>query len=429
MWKWWLVVGLFVGIALWRAMRRETDDAERLQVQRSSGMIEPPSLHPVIDPHVCIGCGSCVDACPEKTILGLIDGKAELVEPTRCIGHGACRTACPTEAIDLVFGSERRGVDIPFVDPKFQTNVPGIFIAGELGGMGLIRNAFSQATQAIDAIAALKGLGQDGRLDVVIVGAGPAGVAAALSCVERGLRYVVVEQDALGGTIAHYPRGKIVMTSPAHLPRVGKLSFRETTKEILVEFFENIFKEHQLDVQFGQAVSNIDQQEDGFLVHGTSQSWSTRSVLLAIGRRGTPRKLGVPGEEASKVVYRLDDPESQAGRSVLVVGGGDSALETAIALAETEGTRVDLAYRSDAFSRAKQKNRERVEELRESGRLAVHLETVVAEITAELVVLEPKTGDRFERPNDSVIVCAGGVLPTPFLEKIGIRIDTKFGKS
>jgi thioredoxin reductase/NAD-dependent dihydropyrimidine dehydrogenase PreA subunit len=393
---------------------------------RRDGLTEPASLHPVIDPMRCIGCGSCVNACPERTVLGLINHKAELVNPTYCVGHGACKAACPEDAITLVFGTEKRGVDIPLVKPNFETNVPGIFIAGELGGMGLIRNSVEQGRQAMESIAKLKGGGERSSLDVVIVGAGPAGFSASLAAMERKLRFVTVEQDTLGGTVAHFPRGKVVMTAPMNLPLIGKVKITETRKEALMELWQDVQRKTGLSVNEGERVEEIQSKGEGFVVKTSKATYETRAVLLAIGRRGTPRKLGVPGEELSKVVYRLIDPEQYRGRHVLVVGGGDSALEAATSIAEEAGSTVTLSYRAEAFSRSKEKNRRKVQEAEAAGHLQVLLQSQVKEITEQGVSLDHK-GVRVDLPNDAVIVCAGGILPTGFLKTIGIDVETKFG--
>ncbi len=392
----------------------------------SSGMSEPASLHPLIDISRCIGCGSCVAACPEGRVLGVINGKAELIKPSGCIGHGACKAACPEDAITLVFGTETRGVDIPNVQPNFETNVPGLFIAGELGGMGLIRNAIEQGKQALASIAQVGGFGQAGVVDLLIVGAGPAGFAASLAAKERGLRYVTIEQDSLGGTVAHFPRGKIVMTAPVEIPLVGRVKLTETTKEALLELWQGIERDVDIGIRYHERLEHLAPAPHGFDITTSKGSYRARTVLLAIGRRGTPRKLGVPGEEANKVVYRLIDPQQYRGQHVLVVGGGDSALEAATSIAEEEGTTVTLSYRSAAFSRAKEKNRQRVEAARKAGRLTVLMSSQVKSITDRAVEIEHE-GERIEIANDGVIVCAGGILPTPFLKKIGIEVETKYG--
>ena len=375
---------------------------------------------------MCIGCGSCASACPEGGVLGLINGRAELVDPTRCIGHGACQTACPVDAISLVFGTAERGIDIPNVCTNFETNLPGMFIAGELGGMGLIRNAIEQGVQAMKAIAGHVKKQDAFELDCIIVGAGPAGISASLQAQQSGLRFLTLEQDSFGGTVAHFPRGKLVMTSPVDLPGHGRVKFRETTKEALLEFWESVISKNKLDIKYNTRVESIERSGDGFQVTSSQGTYDTRTVLLAIGRRGTPRKLAVPGEEQNKVVYRLIDPEQYIGKAVLVVGGGDSALEAAIAVAEQPDTDVTIAYRSEAFSRAKEKNRVRIDELEATGDLRVRLNTVVRNIGSDSVELDQKVKlEEFQ--NDSVIVCAGGVLPTPFLKKIGIEVETKYG--
>jgi thioredoxin reductase/NAD-dependent dihydropyrimidine dehydrogenase PreA subunit len=432
--EWWLwLVYAVPFILIWVSFLRRTQSKGReaaatLAQNIHAGLTEPASLHPVIDPNRCVGSGGCVDACPEGKVIGVIRGKAQLIEPTRCIGHGACRLACPHGAISLVFGTAKRGVDIPHVSPDFQTNVPGLFIAGELGGMGLIRNAVNQGSQAMDSISRLKGLGQSGRLDVVIVGAGPAGLAAALAAKERGLSYALLDQDTFGGTVAHFPRGKVVMTAPAVLPIVGKMRFTEVSKEELLAFGEKVVADTGLEIKSGQKVDDVVRDGDGFEVRTANARYRSRAVLLAIGRRGTPRKLGVPGEELPKVVYRLIDPEQYRGKKVLVVGGGDSALEAAASIADEPGTTVTISYRSDTFSRAKEKNLKRVAEAHAEGRLQLLMSSNVTSISPERVEL--KQGDEcISIANDTVIVSAGGVLPIPFLKQIGIEVETKYGRA
>ena len=403
--------------------RRELASVAVLKQSAETGMTEPPSLHPVVNPELCCGAGACVSACPEQA-LGILNGKAQLINPSVCIGHGACAAACPVEAIKLVFGTERRGMEIPYVKPSFETNVPGIYIAGELGGMGLVRKAAEQGRQAMESIA--KGRGGDDLLDVVIVGAGPAGLSATLGAMEKKLRFVTLEQeDSLGGTVYHYPRNKIVMTQPVMLPLVGKAKLGEISKESLLSFWQEIVERVGMKIEFGQRVEQVTTVANGFVIKTDRAEYRTRAVLLAIGRRGTPRKLGVPGEELPKVVYRLADPAQYRDRHVLVVGGGDSAIEAAVAIAAEPGTTATLSYRGEAFGRIKQKNRERLAEAEGSGRLKVMLGSSVSRIEAECAHLE--CGETVKLTNDTVIVCAGGILPTPMLKEMGIRVETKFG--
>ena len=419
-----LVLALALAFYLLRRQRRQTRHAAELRASIEGGLAEPPSLHPVVDPALCIGSGSCVQACPEEA-LGIVNGKAVLKNAAACIGHGACHAACPMLAIQLVFGTERRGIDIPNVTPEFESNVPGIFIAGELGGMGLIRKATEQGRQALEALR--KRTGGDWDHDVLIVGCGPAGLSAALSALQHKLRYKLIEQeDSLGGTVYHYPRHKIAMTAPVHLALVGRVKFGEVQKEALLAFWQDVVKKTGVQISFRERLEGIERQGEGFLVRTNRGAYATRSVLLAMGRRGTPRKLEVPGEEAAKVVYRLVDAAQYAGQAVLVVGGGDSALEAAVSLAEQPGTKVTLSYRGASFSRVKQRNRDALDQARRAGRLQVLMESQVRSIEADTVLMAH--GDALQAlRNDAVIVCAGGSLPTPLLQRVGIQFETKHG--
>ncbi|MFN8178271.1 MAG: NAD(P)-binding domain-containing protein [bacterium] len=420
-------------VAVWWHMRRrgtiERSSVSLLHQTVDSGVNEPPSLHPVVDLGKCIGCGTCVQACPEYPLhspLGLVDGKAVLVDGAHCIGHGACKVACPTNALELVFGTEKRGVDIPYVKPNFETNAPGLFIAGELGGMGLIANAIDQGRSALDSIRQLDGIGQGDRLDVFIVGAGPAGMSASLAAMQHKLRYRTIEQNSLGGTVYNFPRGKIVMTRPVQLPLIGKVKITETTKEKLLEFWQKVERDTKLKIHYQERLENVVRDGTGFIVKTTVGEYKTRAVLLCLGRGGTPRKLGVPGEDHKKVVYRLVDSREFAGKSVLVVGGGDSALEAAHTIAEEKGSTVTLSYREKAFTRAKEKNRQKVERAAREGRLKVLYGSKVKAVHDTSVEIEDE-GKVLKVPNQAVICCVGGILPTALLKQIGIEVETKHG--
>ena len=423
-----LPLALVIAVYVWRQNRTHARHLRTLQETIEAGMTEPASLHPIIDASKCFGCGTCVKACPETShhdVLGLINGKAALIGPTDCIGHGACKTACPFDAITLVFGTERRGLDIPVLKPNFESNVPGIYVAGELGGMGLIKNALTQGQQAVEAIAKAN-VKRPGALDVLIVGAGPAGLAASLAAKKLGLSYLTVEQEALGGAVFQYPRGKLVMTAPVELPLIGKVQFRNTSKEELLKFWSQACNGNGLKISYQERVESIERKDGGFYVKTGKQQHIASAVLLGIGRRGTPRKLGVPGEDLAKVVYRLIDPDQYRGRQVIVVGGGDSALEAAASIAELGDTTVTLSYRGEAFQRAKQRNRQRVDEASTKGRLKVLLNSQIREIRPDQVILR-QSGNELALRNDAVIVSAGGILPNDFLKSIGIEVETKYG--
>ena len=413
-----------IAIYLLKQKKRSVATQNKWQEVVTSGLTEPASLHPMIDPAICVGSASCAAVCPEKA-LGIIGNKAIFVNPSVCIGHGACAASCPTGAIRLVFGTEKRGVDIPFVYPNFETNIEGLFIAGELGGMGLIRKAVEQGKQAISSIKKRRVSGTD--YDVIIIGAGPPVISATLGAQEAGLRYLTLEQEsAIGGTALHYPRQKIVMTAPMTLPQIGKVKLTEISKEALIELWEEVAPKNGIRINFNERMDSLRHENGKFIVTTPKGHYTAGSVLLAVGRRGTPRKLDAPGEELEKVCYRLIDPSQYQGNHALVVGGGDSALEAALALAAEPGTTVTLAHRSEVFSGAKPKNRERIKAAEQSGRIKVLMKTKVTQIRNNSVLLE-FNGQPMEIPNDVVIVCAGGTLPIPLLKEIGVRVETRFG--
>ncbi len=389
--------------------------------------VEPVSLHPVVDAAKCVGSGACVKACPELDVLAVIGGLARVANPTACIGHGECLVACPVDAISLVMGTAKRGVELPLVNTRFETNVPGLFIVGELGGMGLIYNAVTQALQCMEGIAKAPPPVTKGVHQVVIVGAGPAGLAASLAAVAAKLDYATVDQESIGGTVLQYPRQKIVMTRPVQLPIYGKLQLSSVSKEDLLARWEDIIEATGIKIRTGVKVTGVTKRDDAFDVDTEQGVLRAHRVVLALGRRGSPRKLGVPGEDLAKVTYRLLEPEEYQGKRVLVVGGGDSAVEAAVALGEHKAE-VVLAYRGDAFSRIKPLNQQRIDLAIAAGRVRVMWQTQPVEIKADSVVLQ-SAGARQVVPNDYVLVFAGGELPTKLLEAAGVRIDTYKGEA
>ncbi len=418
------------GWACHHAMRTRRN-RELLQHNRAAGLAEPPSLHPHIDPARCIGCGACVRACPEADVLGLVGRTAMLIEPWACVGHGVCRDACPTAAITLVFGTPTRGIDVPVLGAGGETSLPGVHIAGELGGLGLIRNAINQGRETIDHIAAA--LRRESRvadpdlLDVVIVGCGPAGLSASLGAMAHGLRFVAIDQASLGGSVAHYPRGKLVMTAPALLPLIGEVRLGSISKESLIAFWRDVLDRTGLSPNFEERVHAIERERDALVVLTDKARYRAHRVLLAMGRGGTPRRLGVPGEDLAKVVYRLSDPGQYAGQRVMVVGGGNSALEAAIALAEVPDAKVTLVHRGMSFTRASATNRALAEQLGAAGTITVlHAATPIA-FGAGTATMKTPSGEQI-LANDRVIVCIGGALPRDWLAHIGIAVETHHGQ-
>jgi len=413
-----------------RKQRRESKAVEaKIVIAKRDGMYEPVSLHPVIDEGSCIRTGACIAACPEKDIIGIKDGKAVTINASRCIGHGACFHACPTQAITLVIGTEKRGVDLPHVNQNFETNVDGIFIAGELGGMGLIKNAVEQGRQAVENIVKSLRKSHQAAYDLVIVGAGPAGIAAALTAKKHNLNFLILEQDSLGGTVFTFPRQKIVMTSAMDLPLYGKVKLFETSKSALLDLWNAALSKNDITIKEHTKVEAITNENGIFNIETiTGEHITSKTVLLAIGRRGTPRKLGVDGEVQEKVAYRLLEPEDISGKNIMVVGGGDSAIESALLLADQNN--VTLSYRSDAFSRIKPKNAEKIKDAMISGRVKVLFSTNPLRINKDSVVLTTsQEGEELYIENDLVYIFAGGELPTQFLQKAGIEITKKFGEA
>jgi thioredoxin reductase/NAD-dependent dihydropyrimidine dehydrogenase PreA subunit len=424
-----LALVLFTMLPFYLRHRRMERLALAQQAQaRKLGLHEPVSLHPEVHTGECIGTGNCIEVCPEGDVLGLRHGQATVISPARCIGHGLCERACPVEAIRLVFGSATRGVQIPRIKRNFETNVPGLYIVGELGGMGLIRNAFEQGRQCIEGVAA-EPRGPKDALDVVIVGCGPGGLSASLHCLHHGLRFATIEKEDIGGTVRYYPRKKIVMTSDVQVPGYGRLSFREIRKEELISIWEDIVQRTGLSVNVAETVQDVTRGADGcFTVTSSKGTYRTRRVVLAIGRRGVPRKLNVPGEDLPKVVYSLHEPEVYQGDRIIVVGGGDSAIEAALALAEQPGNEVSLAYRGEHFSRIKPGNLQRVEAAVARGRVRIFWKTNLIEITPRTVACRDGDGVVRTLDNDLVAIFAGGELPLTFLDRCGVKVDVKFGQ-
>lgn len=380
----------------------------------------------MIDLNTCIKSGACVAACPEKDILGIVNGRATLVNASNCVGHGACFHNCPVEAISLVIGTEKRGVDLPHVNQDFETNMPGIYIAGELGGMGLIKNSVEQGQGAVESIVRA-GIKKDpSSYDLIIVGAGPAGISASLTAKKHGLNFLTLEQDTLGGTVYSFPRSKIVMTSPMDLPLHGKVKLFDTSKTELLQLWQSVLSKNNIQVRENTKVEGIQPVGGHFKVFtNRGDEFITQKVLLAIGRRGTPRKLGIPGETLEKVAYRLLEPENISGKKVIVVGGGDSAIEAALSLAEQNN--VVISYRSEAFSRLKPKNREKLDQAIQKGLLDVKYKSNLEKLEPEKAVLATEEEGQVVIENDLVYIFAGGELPTQFLQKAGVEITKRFG--
>lgn len=425
-----IVLLLIVGILIiyLRKLRKESQVVEtKIKKAIVEGIHEPVSLYPHIDLNTCIKSGACLKACPEEDILGIQNGRATLINASHCIGHGACFHACPVEAITLRIGTEKRGVDLPHVNQNFESNMRGIYIAGELGGMGLIKNSIEQGKQAMDHIITSVDAGHGHEFDVLIIGAGPAGISASLQAKKYGLKHILLDQDSLGGTVYNFPRKKIVMTSPVDLPLFGKIKLFQTKKSELLELWQSVIQKNSINLHENTRVESIAKKGSGFeIITQKGVSFTANRVLLAIGRRGSPRKLGVPGEGLEKVSYRLMESELIQGKKILVVGGGDSAIESALLLAEQN--EVTLSYRGDKFNRLKPLNAEKIDLAVQQKTIHLLLNSNVTEILNDAVRIKINGAEQpIELSNDMVYILAGGELPTQFLQKSGIEITKRFG--
>lgn len=434
--SWAVLIGLvaILGVSLSALVARRADlralrgVLRRRDAAKRSGADAAPLRHPFIDLSRCLGCGTCVRACPEEGVLELVHGQAALVRGARCVGAGECARECPTGAITLTLGDLSTRRDVPVLEEGLEVaGRRGLFLAGEVTAQALIATAVAHGAQiaAEAARRAAAGEGGSDRLDLLIVGAGPAGLACALEARRLGLRFLVLEQEAeLGGTVARYPRGKLVLTQPLELPLHGRMDRRTYSKEELIELWRTLAARHELPIRTGTTFVSLEPRAEGGFDVLSSQGWERAAcVCLALGRRGTPNRLGVPGEELPKVAYGLLDAHEHAGRRALVVGGGDSAVETALGLAAQPGTRVTLSYRRAEFFRLKAANEQRLARAVGEGRLALLMATEVTAIAPDAVELVGADGRRAHLANDDVFVLAGGQAPLELLERAGVSFD------
>jgi len=260
---------------------------------------------------------------------------------------------------------------------------------------------------------------------VCIVGSGPGGISASLRAIERKLSYLTLEQEDFGGTVARYPRQKLVLTSPVEFPVYGKFKKLQLSKEDLLKFWERVRRETKLAVRTAERVERVSRLPDGgFSVTSARGEYRARTVVLALGRRGSPRKLDIPGEQLPKVMYSLIDAEAYTKAKILVVGGGDSAVETALGLAHQQGNSVTLSYRKDSFTRIKERNAQRMREMTASRKLEVILQSQPTEVRERSVLLDV-AGTRREIPNDYVWILAGSLPPNDFLRQAGVQLGSR----
>lgn len=411
--------------SLWKIHGSEVASDER--ASSSAG-----ALRPVINASLCIGCGSCIEACPEQGTLALVGHKAILAHPERCKSHGDCVSACPTSGIALSAGGSLQTIKVPLIDEHFETNVPGVFIVGELGGMGLIKTSINEGRLVADYLkdrilsAGPKLAHKQDEYDVIVVGAGPAGLSASLTLHQHGLRYLTLEQGEVASTIRNYPRQKFLMAEPLEMPLYGNLYIADSTKEALLEVWETIIATTGVRIQTNEKVVGIGRTPGPNMlrVESNKSVYTGRYVVLAIGKRGTPRKLGVTGEDQAHVAYRLIEADAYAGSEIVVAGGGDSAIEAALGLAKGGRNLVTLVHRGVDFSRARDRNRELLNHAVEEGRITLRLQTTFKSIGRQSVILDQQ-GAVHEVQAGFVFILVGGESPDDFLQRAGVEIVQK----
>ncbi|MDB4969793.1 MAG: 4Fe-4S ferredoxin iron-sulfur binding domain protein [Myxococcales bacterium] len=405
---------LVCGIVL-SARRRTRSSPSRSASDR------PLLLHAINDDR-CTGCEACVAVCPTD-VLELSQNKSRVARFNACIQCEQCVLVCPTTAL-VMFprGTEPPLYKMAALDEHYRA-APRLYLIGEAAGKPLVKNASNLGRAVIEHLVR-EGLRPSARggddVDVLIVGSGPGGLSCALSCLAHRLTYALVEKDELiASTIARYPKGKHVMAEPYDVRCVGLLPVWDAEKSELLDAWKTLLDARGVRVSTRETVEDVEREGDRFAVKSSRTRYRAAAVVLAIGTRGTPRRLGVPGEALPKVAALLDDPERHAGERVLVVGGGDSAVEAAIALAD-HARAVTLSYRGKALSRCKAMNRQKLQALVDAGRVTLAFGTQVKEIRADEVLLSSSSDLKTLR-NDHVVVCIGGEPPLKWLEKVGVR--------
>ncbi|MBK7536255.1 MAG: NAD(P)-binding domain-containing protein [Myxococcales bacterium] len=385
-------------------------------------------IHDINDDR-CTGCDACVAVCPTN-VLDLVNNKSRVLRFADCIQCEACMFACPTEAL-VMFpeGAQPPPLKVPEIDGNFQTAVPGQYLIGEVAGKPLVKSAANLGRLVVEHMLGtglrpgMLGPGAGGmhHVDVAIVGSGPGGLSAALTCINRGLSYVVLEKEQIiASTISRYPKGKLVMAEPYDTANLSLLPVFDSSKEQLIPIWTELIDRLGLRINLGESVESVTPTQGIFEVKSTVAAYRAQRVILAIGTRGKPRTLQVPGENLPKVYNLLEDPDEWRGRSVLVVGGGDSAVEAAMALADA-GAKVIISYRGKGFNRAAPKNKQAIEQYAAQGRLKAKLGSQVVAFDPDTVTIALADGSHKKYPNNGAFVLIGADPPVAWLEKVGVR--------
>jgi thioredoxin reductase (NADPH) len=414
-----------------RKKRRAGELSERiipLSALSEADITKIQSLHPggkktypAVNRGACIGCGSCVQSCPQKTVLAVIRGKSTLVNPLACRCCGECERSCLTGGLKIVEHGKKIKIRVPRTDENHQSNIEGIYIVGSLTGAGLIKEAINQGRAAVNHI--VKGALPPALPTVLVIGAGPAGLSAMLSCRKFGLPVLCFEKDLTANTIRNFPKKKILMAEPVEMPIAGPLWVGDSSREELLEAWERMLAKAGACITTGSLLEKIEKTGGRFQVTISGKPYSCDKVILAMGNRGVPRKIGVAGEDGPNVFYNLLEADEFSGSTVTVIGAGDSAIETALAL-QRNGCQVTMLVRGDGFPKAKAKNQERIDQARAAGLVGIHFNSQPLEIGADVVSFSTDGRTHHEK-SDAVFIMVGGELPFDLLESFGIAIVEK----
>ena len=473
----WILLAVAFGLGVWLLPRAALSvrAGRRAKKQREAATIVAPPRErklPTINTSTCIGCYACVDSCPYD-VLAIRDYVATVARPADCCGLTLCEQRCPNGSLRM--GDGEPITDSPLADTDLQSSdVPGLYLAGDVTGLPLIRNAINQGAHAARSVA--RGLSRAPARtparglsstpagaressdtidhDLIIIGAGPAGLSAALAAQAADLSYVVLEQQTVAASVNSFPRGKLVFDQPLELPLIGDLWLQEATKEELMGQWLRIVRRHDLQIREhtrvtavlalasearppddsagppGFAVTATDADADADADAGPDAGSAgeltlrARRVIVAIGRRGSPRRLpiAIPAELSERVFYSLADARSFAGQRVLVVGLGDVAMEAAIALSRQPDTEVSVSYRGPDFRRGKARTIETFKRRVEAGAIRAHFATEVADLRDGRVRLQGTNGP-IELDCDAVFVLIGAIPPAALLRDFGLRVE------